>query len=80
MRELSRFETNGNGAPNFTYDTLNRLVEALNPLPLNPLGSYGCDPVGNWSNSSQNRASSFNQANELLEDTPARQQWPLRNW
>ncbi len=51
MRELSRFETNGNGAPNFTYDTLNRLVEALNPLSSNRQVSCVFDPVGNRTNS-----------------------------
>ncbi len=39
--------TNGDGAHNYTYDTLNRLVEALNPLPSNPQESYVYDPVGN---------------------------------
>jgi len=67
MRELSRFETNGNGAPNFTNDTLNRLVEALNPLPSNPQESYVYDPVGNRTNSNQNGLSAFNQPDQLLE-------------
>ena len=34
----------------------------------NPLETFNYDPVGNRTNSNQNGASSFNQANELLED------------
>ena len=52
----------------YTYDTLNQLVEALNPLPSNPQESCDYDPVGNRTNSNQNGASTFNQANQLLED------------
>ena len=48
---------NGDGAHNYTYDTLNRLVDALNPLPSNPQESYVYDPVGNRTNSNQNGAS-----------------------
>jgi hypothetical protein len=44
------------------------LVEALNPLTSNPQESYVYDPVGNRTNSNQNGASSFNQANELTHD------------
>ena len=36
VRELFRFKTNGDGAENYTYDILKRLVEALNPLPSSP--------------------------------------------
>ena len=36
VRELFRFKTNRDGAHNYTYDPLKRLVEALNPLPSNP--------------------------------------------
>ena len=61
-------ETNRDGAHNYTYDTLTRLVEALNPLPSNPQESYIYDPVRNQTNSNQNGLSSFNQANQLLED------------
>jgi RHS repeat-associated protein len=61
-------KTNRDGAHNYTYDTLNRLVDALNPLPSNPQESYVYDSVGNRTTSNQNGASSFNQANELLED------------
>ena len=47
---------------------LNRLVQAINPLPANPLENYGYDAVGNRTNSNQNGASMFNQGNQLLED------------
>ena len=47
---------------------LNRLVQATNPLPANPLENYGYDAVGNRTNSNQNGASVFNQGNQLLED------------
>ena len=67
------------GTANYTYDVLNRLTNAVNPLPTNPLETFNYDPVGNRTNSNQNGASSFNQANELLEDAnfnlPVRQQW-----
>jgi YD repeat-containing protein len=35
------------GPANYTYDTLNRLVQATNPLPTNPLETFNYDPVGN---------------------------------
>jgi RHS repeat-associated protein len=57
-----------NGSHNYTYDTLSRLTEALNPLPSNPLENFNYDSVGNRTNSNQNGASIFNQANQLLED------------
>jgi len=57
-----------NGTASYTYDTLNRLIEAVSPLPTNPLESYNYDEVGNRVNSNQNGASAFNQANQLLED------------
>jgi len=56
------------GTANYTYDTLNRLTQAVNPLPTNPLETFNYDPVGNRTNSNQNGASTFNQANQLLED------------
>jgi len=59
---------NRDGAHNYTYDTLNRLIEAVNPLPSNPQETYVYDPVGNRNNSNQNGVSTFNQANQLLED------------
>jgi len=61
-------KTDRNGMANYTYDTLNRLVQATNPLPTNPLESFTYDEVGNRVNSNQNGASLFNQANQLLED------------
>ncbi len=57
-----------NGVANYTYDALNRLVQATNPLPSNPLETYTYDPVGNRTNSNQNGPSVFNQANQLTED------------
>jgi len=61
-------KADNNGTANYTYDTLNRLVQAINPLPGNPLENYAYDAVGNRTNSNQNGASTFNQANQLLED------------
>jgi len=62
-------KTDRNGVANYTYDTLNRLVQATNPLPTNPLESFTYDEVGNRVNSNQNGASVFNQANQLTEDS-----------
>ena len=62
-------KADNNGTANYTYDTLNRLVQAINPLPGNPLENYAYDAVGNRTNSNQNGASVFNQGNQLLEDT-----------
>ncbi len=56
------------GTANYSYDMLNRLVQAINPLPANPLENYAYDAVGNRTNSNQNGASVFNQGNQLLED------------
>ena len=39
---------------NLTAEALNRLAEAINPLPSNPLETYNYDPVGNWTDSNQN--------------------------
>ena len=61
-------KTSRDGAHNYTYDTLNRLTQAVNPLPTNPLETFNYDPVGNRTNSNQNGSSTFNQANQLLED------------
>ncbi len=61
-------KVNRDGNHNYTYDTLNRLVEAINPLPTNPLEIYNYDPVGNRTDSNQNGLSQFNSANELNED------------
>ena len=56
-----------NGTASYMYDTLNRLVQATNPLPVSP-ETYVYDAVGNRVDSNQNGASNFNQANQLLED------------
>jgi RHS repeat-associated protein len=61
-------KADNNGTANYTYDALNRLIQAINPLPSNPLESFTYDAVGNRTNSNQNGASTFNQANQLLED------------
>ena len=57
-----------NGTADYTYDALNRLVEAMNPLPSNPLESFTYDDVGNRVDSNQNGISTFNVANQLSED------------
>ena len=57
-----------NGTASYTYDTLNRLIEAVSPLPTNPLETYNYDEVGNRLTSNQNGTSLFNVANQLLED------------
>ncbi len=61
-------KTSRDGAHDYTYDTLNRLTQSINPLPTNPLETFNYDPVGNRTNSNQNGASTFNTANQLLED------------
>jgi len=61
-------KTSRDGLHDYTYDTLNRLTQATNPLPSNPLETYNYDPVGNRTNSNQNGSSVFNSANELNED------------
>ena len=61
-------KVNRDGSHNYTYDTLNRLVDAVNPLPSNPLENYTYDPVGNRTDSNQNGLSQFNVANELTAD------------
>jgi len=61
-------KVDNNGTANYTYDTLNRLVQATNPIPTNPLETFNYDPVGNRTDSNQNGLSTFNQANQLLED------------
>ncbi len=53
------------GLHDYTYDTLNRLTQATNPLPTNPLETFNFDPVGNRTNSNQNGSSTFNQANQF---------------
>ena len=61
-------KADNNGTANYAYDVLNRLVQATNPLPSNPLETFNYDAVGNRINSNQNGLSNFNQANELLDD------------
>src|SRR5713226_5034419 len=61
-------KADNNGAANYTYDVVNRLLQAVNPLPMNPLETFNYDPVGNRTNSNQNGLSTFNQSNQLLED------------
>ncbi|TMA82907.1 MAG: RHS repeat protein, partial [Deltaproteobacteria bacterium] len=61
-------KTNRDGMHDYTYDTLNRLIQTTNPLPSNPLETYNYDAVGNRTNSNQNGSSVFNSANELNED------------
>ena len=61
-------KTSRDGLHDYTYDTLNRLTQSTNPLPTNPLETFNFDPVGNRINSNQNGSSTFNQANQLLED------------
>ena len=50
-----------------TYDSLNRLNEALNPVPAPP-ETFVYDEVGNRVDSNQNGASTFNTANQLQDD------------
>ena len=61
-------KADNNGTANYTYDTLNRLVQATNPIPSNPLESFTYDEVGNRVDSNQNGLSMFNDANQLEED------------
>jgi RHS repeat-associated protein len=61
-------KSDNNGTTSYAYDVLNRLTQAANPLPANPLETFDYDSVGNRNNSNQNGPSIFNQANQLLED------------
>jgi YD repeat-containing protein len=61
-------KTSRDGLHDYSYDMLNRLSQALNPLPSNPLETFNYDPVGNRANSNQNGSSIFNSGNQLLED------------
>jgi len=61
-------KADNNGTANYTYDTLNRLINATNPLPSNPLESFTYDEVGNRTDSNQNGLSTFNAANQLEGD------------
>ena len=60
--------TDNNGTADYTYDELNRLVEAINPLPSNPLETFTYDAVGNRVDSNQNGLSIFNSGNQLTGD------------
>jgi RHS repeat-associated protein len=61
-------KTSRDGLHDYTYDVLNRLTQATNPLPSNPLETFNYDSVGNRTNSNQNGSSIFNSANQLSED------------
>ena len=61
-------KADNNGTANYTYDTLNRLIAATNPLPSNPVENYTYDSVGNRLDSNQNGPSTFNDSNQLTED------------
>jgi len=61
-------KTDNSGIASYTYDTLNRLVQATNPIPTNPLESFTYDDVGNRTDSNQNGTSNFNDANQLEDD------------
>ena len=59
------YDLNGNrtsmidltGLTTYTNDALNRLAQAVNPLPPNPLETFNYEPVGNRINSNQNGSS-----------------------
>ena len=55
-------KVDNSGTAGYTYDSLNRLVEATNPLPSNPLEEFTYDEVGNRVDSNQNGTSTFNDA------------------
>ena len=55
-------KTTRDGLHDYTYDPLNRLTQATNPLASNPLESYNYDPVGNRTGSNQNGTFIFNPA------------------
>ena len=61
-------KTENAGTADYTYDPLNRLVEAMNPFPSNPVEVFTYDEVGNRVDSNQNGLSTFNAANQLEED------------
>ena len=53
----------------YTYDQLNRLVDATHPLPTDPLETFDYDPVGNrLLRDGQTAPAFFDTANRLLED------------
>ena len=61
-------KTDNAGTADYAYDPLNRLVEAMNPVPSNPVEVFTYDQVGNRVDSNQNGLSTFNEANQLEED------------
>jgi RHS repeat-associated protein len=53
----------------YMYDNLNRLIEAIRPLPANPLETFNYDPVGNrLRRDGQTTDAIFDAANRLRED------------
>ena len=56
------------GTADYAYDPLNRLVEAMNPFPSNPVEVFTYDEVGNRLDSNQNGLSTFNSGNQLTGD------------
>jgi RHS repeat-associated protein len=61
-------KTDNNGTAEYTYDELNRLVEAIKSLPSNPLETFTYDEVGNRVDSNQSGLSTFDAGNQLAED------------
>ncbi|MFQ5873859.1 MAG: RHS repeat domain-containing protein [Dehalococcoidia bacterium] len=65
--------TTTNGIANYTYDALNRLTEASQPNPVDPLQtlteSFTYDPVGNRNSSHLAAGQLHDAANRLLEDS-----------
>jgi RHS repeat-associated protein len=60
--------TDSDGIASYRYDALNRLVEAMSPLPSNLTERFSYDEVGNRVDSDRNGSSTFNAANHLEED------------
>ncbi|MFQ5853502.1 MAG: RHS repeat domain-containing protein, partial [Candidatus Binatia bacterium] len=62
-----------NGIANYTYDALNRLTQATQPNPVDPLQqlteSFSYDPVGNRASSHLATGQLHDAANRLLEDS-----------
>ena len=61
-------KTDNVGTANYTFDPLNRLVEAMNPSPSDPVEVFTYDEVGNRVDSNQNGLSIFNSGNQLTGD------------
>ncbi|MFQ5850533.1 MAG: RHS repeat domain-containing protein, partial [Candidatus Binatia bacterium] len=65
--------TTTNGVATYDYDTLNRLIQAVQPDPVDPLQqiteSFTYDPVGNRSSSHLATGQIHDTANRLLEDS-----------